>query len=197
MISFSPRAVVPVAILIIGAVFMSSLFGCSGKFSYDKYYSKTPGLEVSLDYLKGWQAKESRNAQLGFTLVTFLIPDKKENRFSAKMALVVKEIDPGLALDELAKEALDKAMQMKEFRLVSNRQVNIAGKPAAEIVITYSTLDGLHRAGGGLIPVKERMVIRKSSGRSYLLRYENTAADFSKLDPAFSHITHSLIIGKK
>jgi len=194
---FLSRVVVPVVSLTIGAVFMFSLFGCSGKFRYVKRYSKTPGLGVSLDYLKDWQVKENRSTQFGFTQITFLSPGKKENRFSAKMALVVKEAGNGITLEELAKEALNKAMQMKDFRLVSNRQLNIIGKPAAEIMVTYQTLDGLHRVGAGLIQVKERMVIRKSGGNSYLLRYENSAADFSEFDQAFSHIAHSLNLGKK
>jgi len=183
-------------LIIIGAITMFNLFGCSSNVKYEKYSSKDPEINIAMDYISGWLYSEHRGSYNSYAQVLFYETGNKDKAFKAGVSVNVRnesKIDTGLAtIEAMADDLKSKRTKLNDFSLITNVNSNVAGEKAIAMEFTYKTLDKIYDVNAKLIPVKEKVVIFKKGGKFYTIRYENTKEDFDKLNKAFSHMIKSI-----
>ena len=183
--------------LTIGVIIMLNLSGCSG-FEFNKYTSKDKQINLSMDYIKGWQYSETRGSYNSYAQVMFSQQFKKGQKSSrAIMAVTVKDsskmqpVSP--TLDILVGDLLVKRMQFKDAKVLSKTKMNLLNTDAVVIELSYLTLENLLNVSSKLVSVKEKIVIFKRGNNFYFLRYSNASEEFEKYNPAFMHMVESII----
>jgi hypothetical protein len=176
---------------------MVNLFGCSG-VKFEKYSSKDPLINISMDYISGWQYDETRGSYSSYAQVMFF-PFKKGQK-SPKTIMVVTVKDSSrmeftpLTVEAAADDLLAKRMQFKEARVLSKSKMKLLNTEAIAIELSYLTLGNLLSVNSKLIPVKEKVIIFKKNNNFYFLRYENSAEEFDKYSSAFMHMVKTIKI---
>jgi len=182
--------------IIIGAIFMFNLFGCSSDVKYEKYSSKDPEINISMDYISGWLYSEHRGSYNSYAQVLFYEKGDEKKAFKAAIAVNVKDAsklkDPPVTIEVMADDLKSKRMKFKDCSLVSEASSKILGEDAIVMDFSYKTLDKLYDATAKLIPVNEKVVMFTKGDKLYTIRYENTAEDFKKFEKSFKHILTSL-----
>lgn len=184
------------AYIIIGAIAMFNLFGCSSSVEYEKYSSKDPEINIAMDYVSGWLYSEHRGSYNSYAQVLFYEKGDEKKVFKAGISVNVREesrieIKPA-AIEAMADDLKSKRMKFKDSKLISQRDSDAAGENAIVMDFSYKTLDKLYDVTAKLIPVKERVVIFKKGSKFYTIRYENTAEDFKRFEKAFSRMLSSV-----
>ena len=185
------------AYIIIGAISMFNLFGCSSNVKYEKYSSKDPEINIAMDYISGWLYSEHRGSYNSYAQVLFYEKGDEKKVFKAGISVNVKdeskvETKPA-TVETMADDLKSKRMKFKDSMLVSKGNSNISGEKAVVMEFSYKTLDKLYDVAAKLIPVKEKVVIFKKGSKFYTIRYENTAEDFKRFEKAFSRMLNSII----
>jgi len=184
------------AYIIIGAISMFNLFGCSSDMKYEKYSSKDSEINISMDYIPGWLYSEHRGSYNSYAQVLFYEKGDEKKSFKAAISVNVKDAsklkEPPAAIEAMADDLKSKRMKFKDFILVSEASSKILGENAIIMDFSYKTLDKLYDATAKAIPVNEKVVIFKKGGKLYTIRYENTAEDFKKFEKSFKHMLSSL-----
>ena len=183
--------------IIIGAIAMFNLFGCSSNVKYEKYSSKDPEINIAMDYISGWLYSEHRGSYNSYAQVLFYEKGDKRKVFKAGISINVKdeskvETKPA-TVETIADDLKSKRMKFKDSTLVSKGNSNISGEKTIVMDFSYKTLDKLYDVTAKLIPVKEKVVIFKKGSKFYTIRYENTAEDFKRFEKAFSRMLNSII----
>ena len=181
---------------VIGGLFMIGCNGCASGLGYEKYVSKDPKLNISMDYISGWLYSEHRGTQDSYAQVLFYEPDRKDKDRKAGIAVTVRdmskvEFDP-LSVEAAADDLLKKRLKLKDAKILSKSKIEFLRTVAVDIKLTYKTLDKLYSTDAKFIPVKERIVIFNRGGTFYTVRYENTAEEFERFEKAFSHCIKTL-----
>ena len=181
---------------VIGGLFMIGCNGCASGLGYEKYVSKDPKLNISMDYISGWLYSEHRGAQDSYAQVLFYEPDRKDKSRKAGIAVTVRdmskvEFDP-LSVEAAADDLLKKRLKLKDAKILSKSKIELLRTVAVDIKLTYKTLDKLYSTDAKLIPVKERIITFNRGGKFYTVRYENTAEEFERFEKAFSHCIKTL-----
>ncbi len=174
---------------------MVNLFGCSA-VKFEKYSSKDPLINISLDYISGWQSDETRGAYNSYAQVMFFPFKKGQKSPKAVIDLTVKdsskvEFAP-LTIEAAADDLLAKRSQFKDAKVLSKSKIAILNTEAAVIEVSYLTLENLLKVDSGLIPVREKIIIFQKDKNFYFLRYKNSAGEFGKYNKAFGHIIKSI-----
>lgn len=184
------------AYIIIGAIAMFNLFGCSSDMKYEKYSSKDPEINISMDYIPGWLYSEHRGSYNSYAQVLFYEKGDENKAFKAAISVNVRDAsklkEPPAAIEAMADDLKSKRMKFKDFVLVSEAGSKILGENAIAMDFSYKTLDKLYDVAAKLIPVNEKVAIFKKGGKLYIVRYENTAEDFKKFEKSFKHMLTSL-----
>ncbi len=180
---------------IIGVIFMVNLFGCSD-IKFEKYSSKDPLLNASMDYISDWKYEESRGSYNSYVQVIFL-PFKKR-KMSPHAIIVLTEKDSSkmefspLNLDNVVNDFLDRRMQFKEAKVLAKSKIRLLNAEATLIELTYLSLENMLEVNSKLIPFKERVIIFEKDKKFYFLRYMNSLSEFDKFSEAFTHIIKTL-----
>lgn len=182
--------------IIIGAIAMFNLFGCSSNVKYEKYSSKDPEINISMDYISGWLYSEHRGSNNSYAQVLFYEKGDEKKVFKAGISVNVRdesriEIKPA-AIEAVADDLKLKRMKFKDSALVSRGNLKVSGENAIVMDFSYKTLDKLYDVTAKLIPVKEKVVIFKRGNKFYTVRYENTAEDFKRFEKAFTRVLNSM-----
>jgi len=184
------------AYIIIGAISMFNLFGCSSDVKYEKYSSKDPEINISMDYVSGWLYSEHRGSYNSYAQVLFYEKGDDKKAFKAAIAVNVRDAsklkDPPVTIEVMADDLKSKRMKFKDYSLVSEASSKILGENTIVMDFSYKTLDKLYDVAAKLIPVNEKVAIFKKGGKLYIVRYENTAEDFKKFEKSFKHMLTSL-----
>lgn len=198
MVNYMPNYMLKNLIIffMIGAMIMISSSGCSPNFKYERYLAKDQRLDFTLEYVSGWLPFEQFGSHNSFAQVIFVYPKGEKKAFRASMAATLKDeskaqINPA-TVEAFADDLISKRLNLQDSKLIYRKDVTVSGEDAVEIEMAYKTLDRIEKLGARLIPVKERIVILKKSGKFYILRYENKAKEFESLNKAFSHIITTL-----
>jgi hypothetical protein len=183
-------------LLLIGVVYMFNSYGCAQQVKYEKYTSKDPEINISVDYISGWLYSEQRGANDSFAQVVFYQPKKKGEVSKAGITITVEK-SPKVkfqpqTIDAMADDLISKRLKFKDSAVISKSNTKFMATDACDIQLTYKTLEDLLAMTAKLIAVKERVFAFKKDDKFYTLRYENTETDFDKYDKAFTHIIHSL-----
>lgn len=185
------------AYIIIGAIAMFNLFGCSSNVKYEKYSSKDSEINIAMDYISGWLYSEHRGSYNSYAQVLFYEKGDEKKIFKAGISVNVRDISKletrPATIEAVADDLKSKRMKFKDSMLVSNGNLKVSGENAIVMDFSYKTLDKLYDVTAKLIPVKEKIVIFKKDNKLYTVRYENTAEDFKGFEKAFSHILNSII----
>lgn len=184
------------AYIIIGAISMFNLFGCSSNMKYEKYSSKDPEINIAMDYISGWLYSEHRGSYNSYAQVLFYEKGDEKKVFKAGISVNVKdeskvETKP-VTIQTMADDLKSKRMKFKDSMLVSSGNSNISGENAIVMNFSYKTLDKFYDVTAKLIPVREKVVIFKKGSKFYTIRYENTAEDFKRFEKAFSRMLSSI-----
>lgn len=183
------------AYLITGAVLMANFFGCSG-VKFEKYTGRDPLLNISMDYISGWQYNETRGSYNSYAQVMFFPFEKGRESPRAIMAVTVKDSSKAeftpRTIDAVIDDLLAKRMQFKDAEVLSKSKTKLLNTEAAVIELSYLAPENLLNVNSGLIPVKEKVVIFKKEKYFYFLRYQNSAEDFNQFNKAFIRILRSL-----
>ena len=150
---------------------MINLFGCSG-VKFEKYSSKDPMINVSMDYVAGWKHDETRGSYSSYAQVIFF-PEGGRKSSRALIDLTVKDnskagITP-LTLDAAENGLLAKRMQFKDSRILSKSKIKIMDSDATVIELAYLTLEDMRNAKSKLILVKENKLTLSLDGLQYIL----------------------------
>jgi len=182
--------------IIIGAIAMFNLFGCSSNVKYEKYSSKDTEINIAMDYISGWLYSEHRGSHNSYAQVLFYEKGDEKKVFKAGISVNVRdesriEIKPA-TIEAMADDLKSKRMKFKDSMLVSKGNLKVSGENAIVMDFSYKTLDKLYSATAKLIPVKEKIVIFKKGSKFYTIRYENTAEDFKGFEKAFIRMLNSI-----
>lgn len=184
------------AYIIIGAISMFNLFGCSSSVKYEEYSSKDPEINISMDYISGWLYSEHRGSYNSYAQVLFYEKGDEKKVFKAGISVNVKdeskiETKP-VTIQTMADDLKSKRMKFKDSILVSKGNTNVSGENAIVMDFSYKTLDKLYDVTAKLIPVKEKVVMFRKGNKFYAIRYENTAEDFKRFEKAFNRMLSSI-----
>lgn len=176
-------------IFMIGVIYMSSFYGCSGVFKYEKYSSKDPEIAIAMDYVSGWLYSESRGSGGSYAQVIFYEPVRKDKNLKAGMIVNVQQSSKANAVgvESFADTLLSKRQKLNSMKLLSRSSDKLFGLYAVIIELSYKTLDKLNAADAKLIPVKEKIIILERNNRFYTFTYINTEAEYAKFLDAFGH----------
>lgn len=180
--------------LIVGMV---SMAGCSQQgFKLERYSSRDSELDISLDYIPGWKINEQKGSFDSFSQVVFLESNRGEKTLPSMIVLTVKreskvKFSPK-TIDAAYADIVNKRKNFKDSKVLSESRMKLLGTEAVEFELSYRALDLPESLKAKLVPMRERVVIFKKNDKFYILRYENFAADFERLNPAFSQIIKTL-----
>jgi len=177
--------------LAIGAFIMLNIFGCSG-VKFNKYISKDSQINLSMDYISGWQYNETRGSLNSYAQVMFFQFKKGQKSSRAIMELTVKDASrmqpAALSLDAAAGDLLEKRMKFKDAKLLSKSTMRLLNTDAIAMELSYLTLENLLNVKSKLISIKEKIIIFQLKNNFYFLRYENSGKEFDKYNSAFMHM---------
>lgn len=183
--------------LAIGAIIMFNLFGCSGE-KFSKYISKDSRINLSMDYISGWQYSETRGSYGSYSQVTFFQFKKGEKSSRAIMELTVKDISKmqlaSPTLDSAAGDLLNKRMKFKDAKILSKSTLKLLGTDAIAIELSYLALENLLNVKSKLISIKEKIIIFRLNNNFYFLRYENSGEEFDKYNSAFMRMVKTAVL---
>ena len=183
--------------LIIGVIIMLNIFGCSG-FKFNKYISKDNRINLSMDYIAGWQYNETRGSHDSYAQTMFYQFKKGEKSSRAMMVVTVMDsskmqlVSP--TLDSVVGDLLAKRMKFKDAQVLSKSTTHILNTDAVVIELSYLTLENLLNVNSKLISVKEKDIILKLNNNFYFLRYDNSSEEFNKYSSAFMHMVKTITI---
>ena len=177
--------------LFVGVMVMINANGCSSEVRLDKYSSKDPALNISMNYISGWRYNECRCSYDSYAQVLFY-PFGGKNKSLAVMVVTVKNsskisLSP-LNLETVVDDLLAKRMKFKDAAVLSKSNIQFLNMPATSIELTYKTLENFLNVHSKLIPVKEKIIVFKKGENFYFLRYQNSAVEFDKYSKAFDRI---------
>ncbi len=183
--------------LTIGVIIMLNLFGCSG-IKFDKYTSRDNRLNLSMDYIAGWQYRETRGSSDSYAQIMFYQFKKGKKSSRAIMEITVKDstkmqlVSP--TLDAAIDELLARRMKFKDAQVLSKTTTNLLNTHAVVIELSYLTLEDFLNVNSKLISVKEKIIIFKLNNNFYFLRYDNSSEEFNKYNAAFMHMVKTLTL---
>ncbi|MDD5669097.1 MAG: PsbP-related protein [Candidatus Omnitrophica bacterium] len=177
---------------------MTNLNGCTPHLTFETYSSKDPEINLSMQYISGWQSSEHRGSNNSYAQVLFYEKASSEKQLSAIIAVTVrnkkgeKTDDSNTIVDDL----ISKRLKFKDAKLESKTQGTVLGAPSVIIDLTYKTLDKLYSTDAKFVPVKEKIIVAIKENTLYTIRYENAAERFSTYESAFNHIVKTITIKK-
>lgn len=183
--------------LITGAIIMVNLFGFSDE-KFEKYSSKDPLINISMDYISGWQYDETRGSYNSYAQVMFFPFKRGEKSPKVIMAVTVRDsskvefVPPTVEAVEV--DLIAKRMKFKEAKVLLRSKQEILNTEAVVIELSYLTSENLLNINSKLIPVKEKAIIFKKKNNFYFLRYECPTEEFDKYSSAFEHIVRTIRI---
>lgn len=176
---------------------MMNTFGCSA-IKFEKYSSKDPLINISMDYIAGWRYSETRGADTSYAQVLFFPFEEGKKSPRVLIDLTVKDISKIKLEAPTLKAAEDgllaKRMKLKDAKILSISKNKVLDAEATVIELSYLMLENTLDVKSKLIPVKEKIIISKKNNNFYFLRYESPAQEFSKYDSAFMRIARSMKI---
>jgi hypothetical protein len=184
----------PKLTFMIGVISMLSFSGCSDTLKYEKYSSKDPEINITMDYISGWLYRETRGAKGSYAQVIFLEPQRQGKDFKAAIA-VIAESSPKVdksGLSSFVDNLLLKRSKLKDMKLLSKDNSLLCAAEAISVELSYQTLDKLYSVDAKLIPVKEKIIILGKDGKFYTLRYINTDVEYAKFNKAFGHVVKTI-----
>ncbi|MFH0876668.1 MAG: hypothetical protein V1863_00405 [Candidatus Omnitrophota bacterium] len=175
---------------------MSSSCGYSDNIKYEKYSSKDPQIDLTMDYISGWLYSESRGSYESYAQVIFFEQDKKNKAYKAGIVVTVVDgselkINPP-TLEAVADDLLSRRQEFKDEKLVSKTKSKVLGEEGIGLLLSYKVFDVRHPLERRELSLKEKVVIFKKNARFYTVRYTNTDEEFNKFQRAFDHIVQSL-----
>ncbi|MFH0838828.1 MAG: hypothetical protein V1893_01405 [Candidatus Omnitrophota bacterium] len=184
-------------LLIIGVAIMCTGCGNSADFKYETYSGKDPALDITMDYIAGWQYTEHRSVVSGFAQVSLVeFPEKKGKILRAGMSVAIKESTKvkvaSPTVENVTEDLIEKTLKFSNAKVVSQTKTKLLDEKAIDVLFSYKTLDKFHRIKSTIVPVKERIIICKKNNKFYTVRYINTAGDFDRCNKAFSHIIKTI-----
>ncbi|MDD4879340.1 MAG: hypothetical protein PHR22_02655 [Candidatus Omnitrophica bacterium] len=193
------RAVSIFVFLLLGVAYMVTCSGCSGAGKYKKYSSKDPELNITMDYIPGWESSETRGAHNSYADVFFGEPWDKVGAKTRRAAIEVTSVQASRAgeIQAFAEGIIAGKLKLNEGKLLDKAEIKLPAGKAMDLTFSSKGLDKLYSASAKLIPVKERVVILKNGGRVYTVRYENREEAFEKYSKDFSHIVKSIRFKEK
>lgn len=185
--------------LLLGAAYMVTCNGCSDAGKYKKYSSADPELNITMDYISGWQYRETRGSNNSYADVFFGEPRNKGEEKVLKAFISVTSVDTprGGTLETIADGLSDNKLKYKDGKLLNRARIKIPAGEAIELSFSYKALNKIYSIDSKLIPVEEKVVILINGGRSYTIRYENKEDDFNRFDKDFGHIVKSMRFKQK
>lgn len=176
---------------------MIGRYGNFGGLKYESYSSKDPELNITMDYILGWDYKEHRGSYGSYAQVIFIEP-KKEQGLKTHIVVTVKKSSKvkfkPLTIEAMWEDLLAKRLKLKDTKVLSKSNRKLLNTKAIDIELAYKTLDKLYRVDAELIPVKERIIIFEKGEKFYTLRYMNREEEFKKFERAFYHCIKTLRI---
>ena len=190
-----------VLFIAIGVMLMLNFIGCGkSEFEFAKYSSRTPSINIEMDYLKGWTWLDHIYKEENYSTVIFVQLENQQRVFNGNMEADVFEganlkVNPRTP-EALADDIIAKRLRYPESKLVSRSQISLLGTSAIDIEMSFKMPEKLHAPNAKLIPLKARIVVFQKSDRFYVLKLMVREGDFAKYNRAFSHIIKSLRIKK-
>lgn len=185
--------------LLLGVAYMVTCNGCSGAGKYKKYSSTDPELNITMDYISGWQYRETRGSNNSYADVFFGEPRNKWEKkvLKAFMSVTSVETPRGGTLETLADGLSDNKLKYEGGKLLNRARIKIPAGEAIKLNFSYKALNKIYSIDSKLIPVEEKVVILINGGRFYTIRYENKEDDFNRFDKDFDHIIKSIRFKQK
>ena len=188
-----------VVLIIAGVIVMGRGRGIADEikdFQFETYTSKDPYLNISLEYLAGWQPRETRGSYGSYAEVQFLEPQRQDKHFAASMVALAQKASEAkfspLTLEGMVDDFIAKRLKLKDAQLLSSSPTEILDLEATKIILSYQVLDKFDQLDAKFVPATERIVAFKKGDTFYTLRYINTTDEFDKFDAAFTHCLQSL-----
>ncbi len=186
-----------IIILLMGVVLMSNLIGCGGNFKYERYTSKDPELNLTMDYISGWSTSEKNYMrQHNFVKVSFMEPKREGKIYTAMITVTVRDVSrlgfQPPTLDGFVDDRLLKLRDFQDNTLVSKSRTRVLGVEARDIEMAYKAPDRIYNKDAKIISVKERDIALIRDSKLYVFKYDNVAEDFSKFEKAFYHCVRSV-----
>lgn len=179
--------------LLLGVISMLNLFGCFSNLKYEKYSSKDPELNITMDYISGWLFSEHRGSYGSYAQVIFYEPESKDKTLKAGIVVTANKIEPAFpTIKEFSDDLITKRLKFKDAAVLLKSKIELIGTEAINIELSYKTLDKLYGKDAKLVPVKEKIVVFKRNDKFYVVRYENTEEEFTKFYNAFNRIIKTL-----
>jgi len=177
--------------------------GCSGIEKYKKYSSVDPELNMTMDYLSGWQFSETRGSNDSYANV-FFGESRKKGEEKGRIAFIsitsVESSKIGVippTIEAVADDLSGKMLKFKDGKLLKKAKIKIPAGEAIELRLSFKAPEKIYSINSKLIPVNERVVILKNGDRFYTVKYENKEEDFGRFDKDFDHMVKSIRFKEK
>jgi hypothetical protein len=183
--------------LISGVILMANLFGCSA-VKFEKYSSKDPMINISLDYISGWKFNETRGSFNSYAQVMFY--PFAQGKKSPKIIMEVTVRDSSKmesaasTVEAAVQDLLAKRMKFKDAKVLLKSNKKVLDTQAVAIELSYLTLENLLKIDSRMITVKEEIVIFKKDNKFYFLRLTAPQEEFDKYKSAFARMVRTIKI---
>jgi hypothetical protein len=198
------RTVVRILVfLLLGATYMVTCNGCSGAGRYKKYSSADPRLNITMDYISGWEGKETRGANNSYFDVYFGEPWDKAGTKTRRAFMEVTSFQgqkPASGIPTISTVAdglMDSELKFKDCKLLSKAKVRLPAGEAMDLAFSFKSPDKLYSVKAKLMSAKERIVVLKNGDWFYAVRYQNWEEVFDKYDKEFTHMVRSIRFKEK
>jgi hypothetical protein len=183
-------------VLTLGVIIMVYLSGCAGGIKYDRYSNTDPSLNLSMDYILGWEHDVQYGSRGSFVQVLFIEHMPEGKTYAGMMVVTVKDRSKlkleTPTIEGIKDDIIEKRFHFKEPKLLSAAKTKFLGREAIEFTLSYTALDSFNKLSAKFVPIKERIIIFERNDKFYIIRYENLADDFDKYSKAFDHIVRSI-----
>ncbi len=180
--------------LLLGAIYMITLNGCSGAGRFKKYSSEAPDLNITMDYISGWEGRETRGTNGSYADVYFGEPRDKAGTkaYRAFMQITSFPVMNAQTVEVFEDSLVANKLKFKDGKLLGRTKVKIPAGEAADLGFSFKIPDRLYSVKSKFIPMRERIIVFEGGGRFYTVKYQNAEEDFDRYSKDFDHIIRSL-----
>jgi hypothetical protein len=174
-----------------GTIIMIGFFGCC-KINFFHYSSKDDMINISMDYISGWQYEETRGAYGSYAQALFFPKEKSKALINLTVQDDSKINVVPATLDNVVRDLITKRMLFRQTKILSKTRLKILNSNAAAIELSYLVPENRRSVNSRDILLKEKVIIVEKNHKFYFLSYANSAKDFAKFSSAFMRIARSM-----
>lgn len=166
---------------------------------YTDYEGSSPQLGFTFLYPSEWRVIESEGKHERYSQVQILGPGSKKNAYRCTLVVTVSPVkEAGGKYSRLEEKVTDykkKRELFKNFKLISEKEITLAGLRGKEIIASFQFILPIFELSPAKeLSVQSRRVFLQRDSYFYELGYEAEESDFPHYSEAFDRLLESFIL---